>query len=231
MNYEIRYQQSTSQRQLCLLVLDASGSMSENAIGTGQTRIEMLNQGVRTLYEDLMKDEVARNRVRLGIVLVGGPGNDAELLMDWTDIMDFEPFDLIAGGLTPLAKGLRIGLQVIEQEKMSLKSAGITYTRPWMFVMTDGVPTDDPQDWQTATAECHAAERARRCNIFPIGVDGADMEILSQISANTPAVQMSAAKFKEFFLWLSASTSAASRSAPGDTIQMPSINAWANVES
>lgn len=231
MSIEISYAASSSQRQLCMLVLDASGSMSDSVPGTGKTRMDLLNEGVRTLHQDLMQDEVARNRVRLAIVLVGGPQDDAALLMDWTDVMDFEPFEISAGGLTPLGKGMRVALQVIEQEKLALKSAGITYTRPWMFVMTDGAPTDEPGDWQVATAECRAAEAAGRCNVFPVGVDGADMAVLSQISAATPAIQMSAAKFKEFFLWLSASTSAASRSAPGDTVQMPTISAWANVQS
>jgi len=229
--HDIAYQTSSSQRQLCVLVLDASGSMTEHVPGTSKTRIQLLNDGIRTLHDDLMRDEVARNRVRLAIVLVGGPQDDAALMMDWTDILDFEPFDFSAGGLTPLAKGMRIGLQIIEQEKHALKSSGITYTRPWMFVMTDGEPTDAPAEWQAATAECHEAERQRRCNIFPIGVDGANMAVLTQVSATTPPVQMSAARFREFFLWLSASASAASRSSPGDTLQMPTLNAWANVAS
>lgn len=228
---DIDYQNSSSQRQLCVLVLDASGSMTEPVPGSGKSRIQLLNEGVKVLHDDLMKDEVARNRVRLAIVLVGGPQDDAALMMDWTDVLDFEPFDFSAGGLTPLAKGMRIGMQIIEQEKQALKSSGITYTRPWMFVMTDGAPTDDPADWQAATAECHESERNKRCNVFPIGVDGADMAVLAQVSSRIPPVQMSAAKFKQFFLWLSASASAASRSSPGDTTQMPALNAWANVAS
>lgn len=231
MSYPITYKENPSQRQLCVLVLDASGSMSQSVPGTGKTRIQMLNDGVRALYEDLMRDEVARNRVRLAIVQVGGVNNDARVLMDWMDIMDFQPFDLETGGATPLAQGLRLSLQLIESEKISLRSAGIAFTRPWIFVMTDGGPTDNPVDWQAATVECRAAESANRCNIFPVGVDDADMDLLAQISARTSPIQMSAAKFKEFFLWLSASTKAASRSAPGDTVQLPSTSGWANVRS
>jgi uncharacterized protein YegL len=100
-----------------------------------------------------------------------------------------------------------------------------------MFVMTDGAPTDAPSEWQTATAECHKAERDNRCTIFPVGVDDADMAVLAQVSGQMQPVTMSAAKFKEFFLWLSASTKAASRSAPGSTVQMPTTNTWANVAS
>ena len=229
MTFDICYPTSPSQRQLCVLVIDASGSMTETVPGIGKTRVQLLNEGLRTLHADLMKDEVARNRVRLAIVLVGGPQDDAALQMGWTDLLDFQPFDISAGGLTPLAKGLRIGLQVIEHEKPALKSAGITYTRPWMFVMTDGAPTDATADWQAATAECQQAEQDKRCSIFPVGVDDADMAVLAQVSDMTPPAQMSAAKFKEFFLWLSASTAVASRSTPGGTMQLPTTSAWAHV--
>jgi uncharacterized protein YegL len=144
MSYPVKYKTNPSQRQLCVLVLDASGSMTQSVQGTGKTRIELLNEGVRALYDDLMQDEVARNRVRLAIVQVGGVNNDARVMMDWVDVMDFQPFDLVTGGTTPLAQGLRSGLQLIENEKMSLRSAGITFTRPWMFVMTDGQPVIPP---------------------------------------------------------------------------------------
>lgn len=227
---EIKYADNPSQRQLCVLVIDASGSMSETVPGTGKTRIQLLNDGMRVFHSDLLNDETASNRVRIAIVLVGGPQDDAAVMMDWTDVVDYEPFDFSPGGLTPLAQGLRLGLQIIEQEKQALRAGGITYTRPWMFIMTDGAPTDSPADWQNATAECQDAEAKKRCTIFPIGVDGADMAVLAQISQNPP-VHMNAAKFKEFFLWLSASSSAAAKSSPGDTIQMPNINPWANVQA
>lgn len=227
---EIKYADNPSQRQLCLLVVDASGSMGEIVPGTRKSRMQLLNEGVRTFHQDLMNDETASNRVRVAIVLIGGPKDDADVMMSWTDVVDFEPFDFTAGGLTPLAQGLKISLQIIEQEKQALRTNGITYTRPWMFVLTDGGPTDSPSEWQAATAQCRAAEAQKSCVIFPIGVEGADMAVLSQISINPP-VNLSATKFNEFFLWLSASTGVASRSAPGGTIQMPSMNAWANVQA
>ncbi len=228
---EVSYQSNPSQRQLCVLVVDASGSMAEVVASTGKTRMQLLNEGLRVFKDDLMSDEVARNRVRVAIVLVGGPQDEASLMMNWTDIVDYEPFDFSPGGLTPLAQGLRIALQVIEQEKLALKSNGIAYTRPWMFVLTDGGPSDTAADWQGATAECREAEKQKRCVIFPVGVDGADMAVLSQISHATPPVNLSAAKFKEFFVWLSQSSSEAAKSAPGDSIQMASTNAWANVQA
>lgn len=58
-------------------------------------RIDMLNEGIEAFYHDLMKDETARNRVRLAIVIVGGVNDTAELMMDWTDAIDFSPLNFV----------------------------------------------------------------------------------------------------------------------------------------
>ena len=71
----------------------------------------------------------------------------AEMLMDWTDANHFSAFNLKEGGNTPLAEGLELGLDLIENAKANLKTNGISYTRPWMFVMSDGEPTSNIKDW------------------------------------------------------------------------------------
>jgi len=226
---EIDYGNSVGQRTLCVLVVDSSGSMDEPVAGTGRTRIQMLNEGIGKLHSELLNDETARNRVRLAVVIVGGPRDDADIMMDWTDAADFQPISFSAGGRTPLGKGMRIALQMIEQEKQNLKAAGIQYTRPWVMVMSDGAPTDEPSEWQMATAECRDAEKNKRCVIYPIGVDDGDLNVLGQLSSMTPPVKMSGAKFREFFVWLSSSLGAMSRSAPGQQAQLTSISPWASV--
>lgn len=228
---EVNYQNAVSQRTLCALVIDASGSMDEVVPGMGKTRIQCLNDGIIQLHRELMADDTARNRVRLAVVLVGGPRNDADIMMDWTDAADFQPIAFTAGGLTPLGRGLQIALGMVEQEKQNLKANGIQYTRPWIMVMTDGVPTDSPGDWQMATAACKEAEQKKHCVIYPIAVDDGDLAVLSQISSLTPPLRMSGAKFSEFFQWLSDSLGAMSRSAPGDTAQLASVSPWVSAQS
>ena len=56
--------------------------------------------------------------------------------------------------------------------------------------------------------------------IFPVGVGGADLKKLSELSA-TPPKQMSGMKFREFFKWVSDSMSATARSVPGENIGHP----------
>ncbi len=229
------YYQNPNQRTPCVLVLDVSQSMqlaSDNPNNVKQERrIELLNKGIEIFYNDLMQDETAKNRVRLAIVMVGGPTNQAELMMDWTDAVDFMPMTFNAQGLTPLAQGMNLALDLIEDEVKNLRSNGINLTRPWIMVLSDGQPTD-VENWPQAVARCQEAEKNKKCIIYPIGVDIKDSElaILQQISA-TPAMHLQSYKFKEFFVWLSASLKSVSISAPGNNAQLPNISPWATVST
>ncbi len=214
------YNVNPSQRTPCILVLDASGSMDGEPI-------DQLNQGVRALEVELKNDATASMSVQLAIVCVGGPAGDADIMQDWTDAGDFSAFDLTAGGYTPLGQGMEIALNMVEEQKEILRSSGISYTRPWIFMISDGVPTDE---WRDTAARCRDAEENRKCVIFPIAVEGSDIEILSQFSSNPPK-ELNGLRFVELFQWLSSSLRGASRTAPGEAIQLPSTDAWAAVDA
>ena len=223
----VDYSGNANQRTPCVLILDASGSMTSTG-SRGKTRIQELNEGIKTLEEALKSDDAAISRVQLGIVSVGGPSNSAEVLMDWTDVENFESFPLTANGQTPLGTGVRLGLKMIDQVKSDLKDNGINYTRPWMMIITDGEPTDSNAEWSQATIECKKAEADKKVEIFTIAVEGANLAKLNQLSIRPP-VMLDGVKFNELFLWLSSSLSAASRSRPGDNMSLPSLDPWRNV--
>lgn len=223
----VDYTGNANQRTPCVLILDASGSMDTSG-SRGKTRIQELNEGIKTLEEALKSDDAAVSRVQLGIISVGGPSNSAEVMMDWTDVENFEAFPLTAAGTTPLGTGVLLGLEMIDQVKNDLKTNGINYTRPWMMIITDGEPTDSSSDWNHATKECKKAEADKKVEIFTIAVEGANLTKLNQLSIRPP-VMLDGVKFKELFLWLSSSLSAASRSRPGDSMSLPSLDPWRNV--
>jgi uncharacterized protein YegL len=215
-----------NQRTLCILVLDASGSMG---FSTGSVRpIDQLNDGLKLLEMELKRDEIARERVCLSIVIVGGPNDDAEVLMDWTDIENFSSFEVSANNTTPLGKGMLLSLDRIEEGKRELREHGISYLKPWIMVITDGQPTDN-QTWNLAIQNCREAEQNGKCIIYPIAVNGADDTELQKIS-HSQVQSMSSVKFPELFQWLSSSLSTVSRSAPGDDIDLPSTDPWSSVQ-
>ncbi len=221
------YVNNPNQRTPCILVLDASYSMHESKIN-GYVPIEELNKGIIELEHTLKDDPTALTHVQLAIISVGGHQNEASIVMQWTDVVNFEAFPLKAGYGTPLAEGLLIALHMIEQGKQELRSAGISYTRPWIFVISDGEPTSDETLWNQAIQECKTAQSENKVEVFSIAVEGANLDKLSQFSTR-PVIQLSGVKFKELFVWLSSSLSAASKSQPGDRVELPSTDPWRDV--
>lgn len=216
---DVALAENTSQRLPCVVVLDGSSSMAaNNAIGA-------LNDGLKLLETDLKADDVARQRVRILLLRVGAP--DVEVVTDWTDAIEFEAPEIEANGMTPLGAGVRRALDEIEGEKGRYRDHGIPYNRPWLFILTDGEPTDP--DWESAADECRAAEEAGHVSVFCVGVGGdANMAKLGRFSPRQP-LGLKGLAFREFFLWLSRSARAGSKSAPSENIQMAAPSDWAVV--
>lgn len=219
-------QRNVSQRTPCVLVLDHSGSM-DAPTGSGLTRIQELNRGIAAFADTLKGDPVALSRVQIAIVSVSG--DSAELLLDWTDAEEFEPFELNTSGTTPLGAGILLALQCVEQHKKTLRENGIAYTRPWMFILTDGEPTDSEHLWETACKETRQYEANGGVLVFPVGVADANLNKLSEVCQTRPKMLQST-NFKELFVWLSASLSKITRSKPGEEINLPSTDGWSSIK-
>ncbi len=211
---------NTEQRTPLVLVLDCSGSM-------GGAPIQQLSEGLKLLERELKDDVIAAKRVRVLVVTYGGMDH-ADVAGDWCDAMDFAAPALEATGTTPMGRAVELALDEIEDEKARFRAAGIAYTRPWLFLMSDGVPTDP---WEAAARRCHDAEVANKVAVFPIAVGHADDEALGQFSRNgTRGVKrLQGLQFRELFLWLSASMQVVSHSTPGGQAQLPSTDSWSLV--
>jgi uncharacterized protein YegL len=211
---------NSEQRTPLVLVLDCSGSMSGEPI-------DQLNAGLAVLEQELKGDSIACKRVRLLVIKLGG-NDEAEVAGDWIDAMEFAAPALSANGTTPTGAAVDLALAKIEEEKQRFKQAGVAYTRPWLFLMSDGAPTDD---WQGAAERCRQAEKANKAAVFPIAVGaGADAGTLGQFSVKGPLAvkRLDGLKFRELFLWLSTSMKVVSQSRPGGQVQLPTTDNWSS---
>lgn len=212
---------NSDERAPLVLVLDCSGSMQDD------NKIGLLNDGLKTLATELKNDPIAARCGRVLVISFGGD-NDIELMGDWTDAMDFEPPELRAGGLTPMGAAMRCALDEIESQKSQMRTAGVSYKRPIVMLLSDGEPTDE---WQQVAADCKAAETAHKVNIMAIGIgDEANRGILGAFS-NKGALNLQGLKFKELFIWLSRSIQAVSRAANGGTVQLNPVDSWAEINT
>ena len=198
----------------CLLLLDVSGSMNGRPL-------DELNAGLTTFKDELAADDLAMKRVEVGIITFG----PVKIESPFTSAFNFYPPTLQAQGVTPIGAAITQALNMVEDRKSDYRSNGISYYRPWVFLITDGAPTDS---WQAAADAVREGEASKKLAFFSIGVKGANMDILRQISVREP-LSLDGLKFRELFSWLSSSLRSVSRSTPGTEVSLENPKGWASV--
>jgi uncharacterized protein YegL len=228
----------------CVLLLDVSGSMAEviensgkdlgytvqqdgqtyRAVSGGVTRIDRVNEGLRAYHADLMNDSLAAQRVEVSVITFG---NTVETVSPFVTAQEFTPPTLTANGETPLGAAVLRAIDAVTERKRSYKQSGLHYYRPWIFLITDGAPTDA---WQEAAARVREGEQKKAFAFFAVGVEGANFDILQQIAVRKP-LALKGYSFREMFVWLSQSQRSVSHSNPGqeDQVKLASPAGWANL--
>ncbi|MGH9834251.1 MAG: vWA domain-containing protein, partial [Blastocatellia bacterium] len=150
----------------CVLLLDTSGSMNDgkqvslqltpvqrvlhDSLTAKTVRpIDELNAGLVAFREELMADDLAVKRVEISLVTFG----PVRKLTDFQTPDIFRPPRLNAEGDTPIGLAIEKAVEIVRDRKAAYKQNGISYYRPWIFLISDGEPTDN---WQ------RAAELVRR---------------------------------------------------------------------
>jgi uncharacterized protein YegL len=195
----------------CVLLLDNSSSMAGAPLAS-------LNEGLRTLREELSKDPLARQRVEVAVVTFGSP---VHVVQPFVTVERFLPPTLCPQGQTPLGTGVLQGLDLLEARKAQYRAHGIAYSRPWLLLVTDGMPKGE--SWQVtrqAVERLRASEAAAKVAVFAVGVEGANMNFLARL-CRRPPLALSRLRFAELFTWLSASAARAAHAPVDDQLEFP----------
>jgi len=207
-----------------ILLLDTSGSMSED------NKINALNDGLKLFKEEISNDNLARKRVDLAVLTFG---NEVNLMHDFSSIDNFDSPVLEADGTTPMGDAILEAISKVKERKKLYKNTGIDYYRPWIFMITDGEPTDmAPGDikWEKVKQAVHKGESNKSFMFYCVCVEPANVEYLKEISPpNRAPVKLKQGQFKELFQWLSKSQTKISESKVGENVSLPTptwIEGW-----
>lgn len=211
-----------------VLAMDVSGSMQGD-------KIRQLNEGIRYFKDDVSADDLARKRVDLALVTFGG---GVSVTRDFASIEDFDPPTLAADGGTPMGEAILKAIELVRERKQAYREMGTDYFRPWIFLITDGEPTDMREGdelWNRAVNAVRDGEANREFLFFAVAVEPADLETLRRIAPpERPPLQLRPGRFKDMFLWLSKSQQKVSASRVGE--QVPLVDptgpeGWAEIDT
>ena len=197
-----------------VLLLDTSYSMQGNPIN-------QLSEGVGALYNALRDDDLASVRVDLSVISFG---QTVAVLQDFATVSESEAPKLKVNGIPSLSDlpsnsgAIVKALKNIESRKGEYRDAGISYYRPWIFLITDGEPTDNTQE---ASSMLQSSINGKKVIFFGIGVENANLDKMKQISGSPDRVfKLNGLNFKELFQWVSSSLASVSSSRVGDTLKL-----------
>ena len=173
------------------LLLDTSGSM------TGEP-IEAVKNGVQMMVHSLRQNPQAIETAFVSIITFD---SEAKQLIPLTDLASFQTIDLKAAGTTALGAALSLLADKLENEvtKTTLEQKGDW--KPIVFIMTDGVPTDD---WQAGFQKLKALKKG--LIVGCAAGNNADDKVLKEIADQVVRLSNTDAdSIGKFFQWVSAS--------------------------
>jgi len=173
------------------LLLDTSGSMSGEPI-------EAVKNGVQLMISSLRRNPQAIETAFLSVITFDSV---AQQIIPLTDLASFQMVDLKATGVTALGDALRLVSNRIENEVAKTTTEQKGDWKPLVFIMTDGVPTDD---WLPGLAEFKKQKVA--FTVACAAGSGADTAVLKQITDNVVSLDTADfASIGKFFQWVTAS--------------------------
>ena len=201
----------------CVLLLDVSYSMEGGPL-------DQLNLGVRDYFQELQQDSIASRRVEVAIVSFGTQVKvEADFALPEAQV--FTP--LKANCSTSMGRAIVKGASLLEQRKREYQENGIAYYRPWLFLITDGRPTDGAEAWDKAVMTVQSGVQNKKFVFYAVGTKDADFATLRDLTSNP--LQLKNIEFKQLFHWLSSSQAAISQSHQGDAVQLPPVDGWGEV--
>lgn len=162
--------------------------------------IEQVQQGMRTIIQELRVDPYALETVFVTIIAFAGK---ARVLTPLTELYKFYPPTFPIGGGTSLGRGLECLMDDIDRnvQRTTLQQKGDW--KPIVFLFTDGNPTDS---YSAAFRRWNDNYR-RHCSLVAVSIgENVNVSILGEITDDVLMLKNTDSEsFSKFFKWVTAS--------------------------
>ncbi len=199
-----------------ILLLDVSRAMNGMPIN-------QLNDGLLRYKDELAADLAAARRIEISIITFGGFVRSEIGLCGGNA---FNPQPLVAGGDRPIGQAISLAIALLKERIVRYEKNGIPFHRPWIFMISAGVPTDS---WESAAREINEGEQRREFSFFGVALDDRNLSSLKQICVRAP-LKLKDLRFRDLFSWLACSQNSVARSKLGEEIGLVNPlgpNGWA----
>lgn len=196
-----------------LILLDTSGSMNGKPL-------EEAVQGYNNFLAQTMLDEQAKKRVDVAVMTFCGSG--VKLVEDFKPLSmmsEQPPLNLKAEGNTPLGLAIEKAVEQLRERCRVYHEAGVPCYKPWLFLLTDSMSTDDLTRAKQLIRE---REDSGRLKTIAVAVNNADLDVLKSISPRIIKCDAENA-FGGIFDWLAESMTTVSASRVGENPQLPNL--------
>lgn len=190
------------------LVLDVSGSMAGEPI-------EALRQGIKALLSDLRNEPQAMETAYLSVITFG---STAQQVCPLTELMQFQEPNLDASGATALGEGLTLLEQCVDKEVQKTTEDQKGDWKPLVFLMTDGMPTDNWEDAADRIKQTKGVVNIIACAAGP-GADSSTLKRITEVVIELKTLQPN--DLAAFFKWVSDSIKMTSQSVAQVTADAP----------
>ncbi len=189
----------------CALLLDVSGSMYGEAIGS-------LNKAIQQFKEQVLSDPEARKRVDIAIITFG---SEVQMISDFVPVTEMPTPRLKADGRTEMARGIQLAIDLVNERTELYQRIGTPFYKPWIFMITDGVATSSQQEMSDAAERIRLEEeRAEngKCGLAFWALGTGDYDSSQLFSLTKRVVELKDQDFSIIFDWISKSLATISRS-------------------
>lgn len=192
----------------CVLLLDTSGSMSGPPI-------DSLNKAINDFKNKTAMDDLAQKRVDIAIISFD---DQPVLVQDFTPISQMEPVNLTTGGCTAMGAAINMAIDKVKERNRFYASLGTPCFKPWIFMITDGAPTDSIDAAAQRIREEETKGSHGKLKFWALGVPGFDEATLKKLTKRVMALENT--DFSGIFNWMSESMVAISVSRVDDEAKL-----------